>query len=259
MNPTFIWYELMTTDQSAAIDFYSRVVGWTTAPHPGSEAGGAPYMVLSANGRGVGGVFQLTEEMTSQGASPMWLGYVGVDDADDMAKRIEAAGGSLRMGPADIPGVGRFALAADPGGALFYILAPQPQGDPPPPVPPMTPGHCGWHELHAGQGEKAAFDFYCGLFGWETVREMDMGAMGVYRIFGAGGTDLGGMMDKTEQLPSSVWAYYFVVDGIDSAADRVRDNGGTVRMGPMEVPDGNWIIQASDPQGVVFSLVSPRR
>src|SRR4051812_13958618 len=128
MSPSFIWYELMTTDQAAAIDFYTKVVGWTAAPHPGSDAGGAPYMILSAGGRGVGGVFQLTEEMTSQGATPLWAGYVGVDDADDTAKRIEAGGGSILKGPEDIPGVGRFALAADPGGALFYILAPRPQG-----------------------------------------------------------------------------------------------------------------------------------
>ncbi|MEA3035343.1 MAG: uncharacterized protein QOH04_1105 [Sphingomonadales bacterium] len=259
MSPSFIWYELMTTDQAAAIDFYTKVVGWTAAPHPGSDAGGGAYMILSANGRGVGGVFQLTDEMTSQGASPLWAGYVGVEDADETAKRIEAAGGSIHKGPEDIPGVGRFAMVADPGGALFYILAPRPQETPPEPVPPMTPGHCGWHELYASQGEKDAFDFYSGLFGWETVREMDMGPMGVYRIFGVGGVDLGGMMDKPEQLPRSVWGYYFVVEGIDAAADRVRDNGGTVRMGPMEVPDGSWIIQGSDPQGTIFSLVSRER
>jgi predicted enzyme related to lactoylglutathione lyase len=257
MAQSFIWYELMTTDQAAALDFYGRVVGWTHSRHPGGEPGAAPYMIVEAAGRGVGGVFQITEEMGD--APPMWLGYIGVADADATAEAIVAAGGSLRMGPADLPGVGRFALAADPGGAAFYILAPKPQGDPPPPVPRMTPGHCGWHELYAGQGEKAAFDFYSGLFGWETVREMDMGAMGVYRLFGIDGAEFGGMMDKPEPLPGSVWGYYFVVEGIDAAADRVRDQGGTVRMGPMEVPDGSWIIQCADPEGAVFSLVSKER
>src|SRR3954470_2097503 len=116
MSASFIWYELMTTDQAAAIDFYTKVVGWSAAPHPGSDAGGASYMILSADGRGVGGVFQLTDEMTSAGASPLWLGYVGVEDADETAKRIQAAGGAVLKGPDDIPGVGRFALAADLGG-----------------------------------------------------------------------------------------------------------------------------------------------
>ncbi|MFL6861464.1 MAG: VOC family protein [Allosphingosinicella sp.] len=258
MAQGFIWYELMTTDQGAALDFYGRVVGWTHTRHPGGEPGGAPYMVLEADGRGVGGVFQIAgEEMKD--APPMWLGYVGVADADATADAIVAAGGSLRMGPADIPGVGRFALAADPGGAPFYILAPDPARPSPEPVPPRTPGHCGWHELYAGQGQEAAFGFYASLFGWETVGEIDMGAMGKYRLFGTQGEALGGMMDKPADLPQAGWGYYFCVEGIDAAAERVRAGGGTIRMGPMQVPDGSFVLQGSDPQGAVFALISKER
>jgi predicted enzyme related to lactoylglutathione lyase len=257
MAQSFIWYELMTTDQAAALAFYGPVVGWTSARHPGGEPGGAPYMILEAAGRGVGGVFQITDEM--QGAAPIWLGYVGVEDADATAETILAAGGTLRMGPADIPGVGRFALAADPGGAAFYILAPNADRPAPEPVPPRTPGHCGWHELYAGGGQEQAFAFYAGLFGWETVGTFDMGAMGTYRLFGADGEPMGGMMDKPADLPQPCWGYYFVVEGIDAAAERVRANGGTIRMGPMEVPDGSFVLQASDPQGAVFALISKER
>jgi predicted enzyme related to lactoylglutathione lyase len=28
--------------------------------------------------------------------------------------------------------------------------------------------------------------------------------------------------------------------------------------GPMEVPGGGWIIQAADPQGVMFAIVGPK-
>jgi predicted enzyme related to lactoylglutathione lyase len=31
-----------------------------------------------------------------------------------------------------------------------------------------------------------------------------------------------------------------------------------VHNGPMEVPGGDWIIQASDPQGAMFALVGKR-
>jgi predicted enzyme related to lactoylglutathione lyase len=259
MASTFIWYELMTPDPEAAIDFYSQVVGWTAAPHPGAEAGGGKYMVLSTDGVGVGGVFELSEEMKANGLAPMWVGYIGVADADSVAKRIEAAGGSIHKGPDDIPGVGRFAMVADPGGALFYILAPLPREGSPPQLEKYATGTGGWHELYAGQGEKAAFDFYSGLFGWETLSEMDMGPMGSYRIFGVDGERLGGMMDKPAQLPQSVWGFYFTTPNIDAAAERVTASGGIVRMGPMEVPDGSWIIQCADPQGGVFSMVSRQR
>jgi predicted enzyme related to lactoylglutathione lyase len=259
MASTFIWYELMTPDRQAAIDFYTKVVGWTAAPHPGAEAGGGPYMVLSTDGIGVGGVFQFTEEMKAGGMPPMWVGYVGVADADETAKRIEAAGGSIHKGPDDIPGVGRFAMVADPGGALFYILAPLPREEAPPALEKYATGTCGWHELYSSQGEKAAFAFYSDLFGWATLSEMDMGPMGSYRIFGVDGERVGGMMDKPPQLPKSVWGFYFTTPSIDAAAERVTANGGTVRMGPMEVPDGSWIIQCADPQGGVFSMVSRQR
>ena len=45
---------------------------------------------------------------------------------------------------------------------------------------------------------------------------------------------------------------------IDVATDKVRSGGGTVLNGPMEVPGGAWIIQATDPQGAMFALVGMR-
>jgi predicted enzyme related to lactoylglutathione lyase len=258
MTPSFIWYELMTPDRDAAMDFYSKVAGWTAAPHPSSQTDSGPYMVLSKDGREFGGMFQFTDEMKANGMPPFWIGYVAVADTDETAAKIEAAGGSIHRGPEDIPGVGRFAMVADPGGAVFNVMAPNPASVPPPRPEPDSPA-CGWHELYASQGQKAAFDFYSGLFGWETLSEMDMGPMGTYRLIGANGERLGGMMDKPEQLPRSVWGYYFTVDGIEAAAERVRDHGGIVRMGPMDVPDGSFVVQCADPQGAVFSLVSKNR
>jgi predicted enzyme related to lactoylglutathione lyase len=55
------------------------------------------------------------------------------------------------------------------------------------------------------------------------------------------------------------WNFYFVVDGIDAAAERVTQGGGRIIMGPMEVPGGGWVLQAFDPQGAVFALVSQER
>lgn len=259
MNSTFIWYELITDDQQQAADFYGKVVGWTAEPFPGSDAAGEPYLILSKDGRGSAGILRRNADMAAAGMPPIWLGYIAVADADAAVAAIRAAGGRVHMGPQEVPGVGRIAMATDPGDALFYILEPKPAGEPPAPVERMTPGGCGWRELYSSAGEKAAFGFYAGLFGWETIREMDMGPMGTYRVWGVDGQDLGGMMDKPEQLPRSGWGYYFVVEGVDSAAERVRANGGSVHMGPMEVPDGSWVVQCSDPQGAAFCLVSKTR
>jgi uncharacterized protein len=255
-KPKFIWYELMTSDQDAAEAFYRAVVGWKMA-----DAGqpGMRYTILSAGDRGMGGLMALSAEAAQAGARPGWLGYIGVPDTDGAAKRIALAGGAIHRGPDDIPGVGRFAVVADPGGAVFMLLTPLPREDVPPAAEPTTPGLVSWHELYASIGQEAAFAFYSGQFGWETTELMDMGPMGKYRIFGADGVQMGGMMDKPENVPASAWGFYVNVDGLDAAIARIEAHGGQVLMGPHEVPGGSWIVQALDPQGVAFALVSTTR
>ena len=256
MADKFFWYELMTSDLDAAIAYYAKVVGWTASDMPMPGDSSRRYTILNVGERGIGGVMQLTDQMRAGGARPGWLGYIHVADAG--AKRIAEAGGKVLMGPDDIPEVGRFAMVADPGGAAFYIMAPFPR-EAMPPLDPATPGVVSWHELYSSLGDKAAFDFYSGQFGWETMDEMDMGPMGTYRIFGADGVQLGGMMNKPDNIPVSSWGYYFNVDAIDAAAGRVTANGGQVLIGPHEVPGGSWIVQCLDPQGAHFALVSTSR
>ena len=88
---------------------------------------------------------------------------------------------------------------------------------------------------------------------------MDMGPMGVYRIFDEGDHKQmgdGGMMTKGPQIPVSCWGFYFSVDSIKAAVGRVEAGGGKIFYGPAPVPGGGWIINAQDPQGAMFSLVS---
>ena len=250
----FAWYELMTTDAAAAEAFYRSVCGWTMA-----DAGmpGMPYTLLSAGPTMVGGLMALPDELLKAGARPAWTGYIGVDDVDAMAQRVAAAGGRICKAPEDIPGVGRFAVAADPHGAEFVLFKGNSE-ESPPDAPPGTPGHVGWHELHAGDGA-AAQAFYSGLFGWTSAGDIDMGPAGTYRMFATGGLPAGGIMTRMPEMPVPAWVYYVNVDAADAAAQRVRDAGGTVLNGPMEVPGGQWVLQAMDPQGAMFALVAPRR
>ena len=68
----------------------------------------------------------------------------------------------------------------------------------------------------------------------------------------------GGMMAKPPQMPVSCWNFYFCVDSIGAAVQRVESSGGKVMNGPMQVPGGGWIITGQDPQGAVFSLVASK-
>lgn len=253
----FFWYELATTDAEGARRFYEAVVGWEVQDLPGPHQG---YSLFNADGLGVAGLMTIAPEDCPTGtAEAGWKGYVSVPDADAAASRIEGAGGRILRAPADIPEVGRFAAVADPGGAPFLLMTPQPRDDVPPRPPRMTPGHVGWHELYAADGDRA-FAFYAEQFGWQETSVMDMGPMGSYRLWSAdGGEAVGGMMTAPGHVPEPRWQFYIVVDSVASAAGRIQAAGGAVTQGPVEVPDGSWIVLATDPQGAPFGLVSRGR
>ena len=249
---TFVWYDVMTTDTGAAAAFYRRAIGWDAR-----DAGAAdrPYTLFSTGAAMVAGLMPIPDH--AEGAPPMWMGYIGVGDVDAYAGKVKAAGGAVHRAPEDIPGIGRFAVVADPGGAAF-ILFKGSNGAAPPPAPPMTPGRVGWHELRAGDGD-AAFAFYSGLFGWTKAEAVDMGPLGTYQTFAAGGAPIGGMMTKTPETPSPSWLYYFTVDALDAAVERVTRGGGRLCQGPVQVPGGSWIAECTDPQGAAFAMVAVTR
>jgi predicted enzyme related to lactoylglutathione lyase len=170
---------------------------------------------------------------------------------------ILRAGGRERMPPTDIPGVGRFALLADPLGVDFYVMRGASDGvsnsfD------PTQPGHCQWNELTTPD-QAAALDFYLGQFGWEKGDAMPMGALGDYRFLNHGGRMIGAMMNRPPEGPPPAWNFYFGVTDIDAAAAAVTAHGGVIRHGPMEVPGGLFSLFAGDPQGALFGLVGQRR
>ena len=255
-TPSFFWYELMTTDIEAARDFYAGVVGWRPEAWDGTDMSGRPYIVMKSAIRGVGGIMNQPEPMKAMGAPPAWVGYIYAADVDAATASVKAAGGSVFCEPADIPNVGRFSVVADPQGAYFQML--HPDGPDQPPVDPGTVGHVGWHELYTTDW-KAAMAFYSGQYGWKQERAVDMGEMGTYAVFSVDGQQAGGMMNKPSQIPVPVWQFYFTVEAIDAAAKRVADGGGMVLMGPMEVPNGDWVAQCRDPQGAHFALTAAKR
>jgi len=46
---------------------------------------------------------------------------------------------------------------------------------------------------------------------------------------------------------------------VAAAADRALARGAKLLHGPAEVPGGAWIVQARDPQGAAFALVSAQK
>ena len=253
MKNPFAWYELMTTDVPAAARFYSAVVGWRAED---SGMPGLDYHLFHAGESMVAGLMKKPEE--AAGSPPGWLGYVGVEDVDASTAEAARLGATVHVEPRDIPDVGRFSVIADPQGAVLALY--RGIGEEPARPPMGTPGQIGWNELYASDWEKV-FPFYEALFGWSKGIAVDMGAMGTYQLVAAeaGAEGFGGMMTRPPEVPATFWLYYFSVDAIDPAAERVTANGGKVLFGPMEVPGGAFIVQCQDPQGAMFALTGPRK
>jgi predicted enzyme related to lactoylglutathione lyase len=249
----FCWVELLTSDVEAAAAFYGEVVGWTAAPTGGPRG----YRMFSIGGVGSAGLMTLPEDAKAMGARPSWFGYVSTPDVDAEAALIQAAGGALYREPETIPGMGRFAVVADPQGGAFGLWTDL-SGVVRPDIPPMTPGHVGWYELFAGDVD-AAMTFYSERFGWIKAQTLDMGEAGPYQMFSTEGTQVGGIMRKPAILPQSFWNYYHTVPALDAALAKVEAGGGKIVHDPMVVSGGAWIAQCFDPQGAFFSLVARQR
>jgi predicted enzyme related to lactoylglutathione lyase len=243
----FVWYELLTTDVPAAAVFYAEVVGWTAKDASIPEMA---YTLLGSGDAPVAGLMELPEEGLQLGATPRWVGYVAVDDMDAKAAQICRSGGAILVPPTE-SNIGRIAVVADPQGATFALVTGLTYGQQH--LSELDkPGRVGWHELSA-QDRNTIFPFYDELLGWKKA---DAGAdpENLYEVFSAAGQTIGGMFTKASSVAQPCWLYYFNVDDIGAACERVDAGGGRVLQGPIALPDDSWIVRCADPQGALFAL-----
>ena len=248
-NGRFVWYDLMTSDVPAAQNFYTAVIGWTVTSE---ETSRGPYAMWRADVP-VGGMVEMPQEVVESGAPPHWLGYVGTPDLQGTVAQAEELGAEVLVRSQEIEDVGSFAVLRDPQGVVFCLWMDAPDA-PPPPEERSRLGHVVWHDLATHDAE-AAWAFYSELFGWIPGGEMESDGGAVYRMFAhSPGVPVGGILDKPPHIPAASWFFYIHVDDIHEAIERVKDSGGRVQSGPMQVPGGDLIAHCADPQGAAFAL-----
>jgi len=243
----FAWYELMTTDVTAAAAFYRNVVGWGTKADSTSRL---PYTLFTAGEVPTAGLMELPAEGQKMGAMPRWMGYVGVRDVHAAADRIKRLGGAVYVPPTDT-NIGRISVVADPRGATFGVID-RPQVTPRQSAEAGKPGRIGWHELLATDVAKEVA-FYCELFGWQRA-DTDNHLTDAYVSLSAGGQVIGGAFKNPTEKALPFWLLYLNVDDLDAAAERVRAGGGQASLNDVELPGGSWVALCVDPQGAAFSL-----
>jgi len=239
------WVDLGTADLGDAIRFYTELFGWE-AEVSGEEYGG--YTTFRLDGRATAGAGPLFGE----GQPTAWSTYIATDDADEIAARVEAAGGKVLVAPFDVMYQGRMAAFLDQAGAPFSVWqAGTMRGadifD--------VPGALTWNELITRDVEGSAV-FYGAVFGW-VARESSMNGMD-YIVWEHEGRPMAGLqpMDGDEwpdDLPPH-WMPYFAVADCDDSAAYAQSQGGRIVQPPTTLPIGRYAV-LDDPQGGTFSIL----
>ncbi|TJZ77756.1 VOC family protein [Rhodococcus oryzae] len=239
------WAELGTTDVAAAGQFYGGLLGWKPETDPNPEAGGYTMMLLEQD------PVAAASPLYQQGQPVAWTASIAVADVDATARAATEAGGSVIAEPMDVFDLGRFAVLADPAGAVISIWQGRKfQGA----ARLNETGALCWIELRTRDTARA-IEFYRTVFGW-TVTAGDG-----YTQWGLGGTDFGGMMAMGEDFPEGIpphWALYFGVDDVDAAVEKATGLGGTVHVPGTDIPETGRFAVLTDPQGGAFAVFRPQ-
>src|SRR5258708_34212940 len=87
---SFVWYELMSSDVTAAKTFYANVVGWSMQD---MAMPGMTYTILRIGDTQIGALMTLPKEASDAGMKPCWTADIPVDDVDAPASKLPASGG----------------------------------------------------------------------------------------------------------------------------------------------------------------------
>jgi uncharacterized protein len=242
---TFSWVELMTTDADGAKRFYGDVFGWEYEDVPvGPDM---TYTMCQLRGKNVSALMKQRDDEREQGIPPHWNNYVTVDDLEARTAKAGELGGQVLAEPFDVMSAGRMSVLQDPAGAFFMLWEP---GGSIGAELVNEPGCLTWNDLNTTDPEGAE-EFYGALFGWRTDK---LEVPGIdYRIWWNGDRTNGGMARLGEEMAGIPphWVPYFASDDLGGTRSKIEAAGGSLMIGPTDVPQGSF-IGATDPQGAAF-------
>ncbi|MFJ9182951.1 VOC family protein [Streptomyces anulatus] len=127
---SFLWAELYTSDVPAAAAFFDNVFGWGTDQ---LKVEGTDYTYTTVHPAGAGpeasfgGLVRMGDVPSEAARGPHWLPYFAVADVDATVATAKRLGGTETLAAMDVPGVGKMANVADPFGAVFAVMRPEPR------------------------------------------------------------------------------------------------------------------------------------
>jgi len=245
----FCWSQLNASDAAACEPFYCGLFGWS-ATH--EDAGGMTMTLFTRGKDQIGTLMQIPSQGRETPRSH-WLGYVWVEDLDAAFVKAKTLGAMPYVSPTPIPGVGRFAVIGDPGGAILGLYEQNAPVDPTTPMP-AGQGAFTWYELTT-RAVAPSIAFYTALFGW-TTQDWPMD-FGTYTLFLRGEEAVAGLMPMAgpewEGVPNH-WMPYVAVTDVDERFAAVPGLGGTGCVPPTDIPEVGRFAVVTDPTGGTFTL-----
>ena len=247
------WIDLATPDVAASKGFYGELFGWEFTDEP-TDQPGMEYTMARKGGKSVAGMMLLSAEMAASGMPPVWSTYVTVSDIGATVAEIPPAGGMVMQPPMDVMDAGRMAVCSDPAGAVFCLWEAR---DHIGAEVVNEHGALTWNELITPDPAASA-EFYRQVLGW-TSQTMPM-PTGEYTVFNVEGGDpngiAGAMATPMPGIPTH-WGIYFHVDDIAASAEAATGLGAQTLMAPTAMEGVGTFAAMADPQGAMFSLMTP--
>ena len=241
-----IWIDLATPDAKASGEFYSKLLGWRIEVNPDPQYGG--YGVAKLDGADVAGI----GPKQSPDAPTAWSLYIGTRDVDELAKRVQAAGGTVAVPAFEVGDQGRMAVFQDPAGAFISAWQATKMSG----FAAEGQSAFAWAEL-SSRGLEKAIPFYGSVFGWSPKTSPATAEAPAYTEFQLDGVSIAGAMEMNPMAPAempSYWMAYLGVEDVNGSFKRALDLGAQEMLAPQDFPGGRFAI-LSDPQGAAFGLL----
>jgi len=120
VHGTVVWADLSTTDQVNGAKFYSNLFGWTMVGENMKPAAPGTYFHIVNGKTMIGGV--PPAEYRAPGVPSHWLLYYQVDDCDGAVTKTKSLGGHVVVPTMAMGDVRKYAVLADPQGAMFAVV-----------------------------------------------------------------------------------------------------------------------------------------
>lgn len=246
-NPgKFVWADLFTTNPTAATEFYTKLLGWTSTT---LFQKGKTYTIFYNQGRPVAG---LVPRSTSKASRPAhWIGYIAVADATATVASVTQAGGQVHAPAREFPDRGTQAIIGDSEDSPVGVLQSS-SGDTPDDEP--QPGDWNWFELYA-QKPSAACAFYGKVFGFEVAPDTRTERKDDFMLSSSGQPRAGvaPLPDRDDAKPG--WLGVIRVANLDATLAQVPALGGEVLLAPRPAAYESRFAIIADPTGGAVGLI----